>query len=474
VSVVRSASTTLVAQLVSQSLRFGGSIVLARMLDQSQFGLNAMIVAVTTGLYLLSDVGIGASILRSKRDDDAFLHTAFTLNVMRGVLLFFVGTLLSLLLAPAYDEPSLRWWVPLACVQVLLSGMESTKLWTALRSGNPLPMAIIDVVSQVLGLVAATVVAWHTGSVLALITAALVSALVRLVSSHLLPGPTPRLLIDSDARREIFSFGKWVLLSTAFGFVAQRFDVFAIGKLNGFALLGVYGLASQVVMVPWSMTLQLGANLLTPALAAAERSSREELRAELVRTRAWLLPVGALLFVGAATTAPLFFSLAYKPAFHDAGRMVQVLLLPAWWVVLQELATRPLVAISDSRGLAIINGVRVGVTVVTTLVGSSLAGFWGFLGGGVVGNGLGFLFAQWFMHRRALATLRTDLWSAGVMAVVMIMLWWGGPMLAVRLVRMLPVQWPAEGLATLVMGGPLCLLLVGWVWTAAQARRTAQ
>jgi O-antigen/teichoic acid export membrane protein len=467
VSVVRSVSITLVAQLVSQVLRFGGNIVLARMLDQSQFGLNTMIVAVTTGLYLLSDVGIGPAILRSRREDNDFVHTAFTLNAARGLMLFVTGSLLSVVLASAYDEPSLRMWVPLACVQVLISGLDSTNLWSALRRGNPNPMAIIDIVAQVIGLTVAMVVAWHWRNVSALIAAALMASLVRMVGSHLLAGPRPRLHIDSDARREIFSFGKWVLLSTSFGFLAQRFDVFAIGRLNGFAILGVYGIASQVVMVPWSMTLQLGANLMTPALAAAERQSRDHLLAELVRMRALLLPLGALLFVGAATTAPLFFTLAYKPAFHEAGRMTQFLLLPAWWVVLQELATRPLVAISDSKTLAMINGVRVVTTVVATLIGSSWAGFWGFLVGGMMGSAVGLLVAQAWMHKRGLAALRTDFSAALMMTVVMAAMWFVAPALQAQL----PANCPA-GVASVVLGVPVCILLLVRVRQAMRSRNS--
>ena len=56
---LRGTVISLIGQLLTQVLRFGSNIVLTRLLPESAFGINAMIFAVTTGLFLISDVGIG-------------------------------------------------------------------------------------------------------------------------------------------------------------------------------------------------------------------------------------------------------------------------------------------------------------------------------------------------------------------------------------------------------------------------------
>ncbi|HEY1101523.1 MAG TPA: oligosaccharide flippase family protein, partial [Myxococcota bacterium] len=130
---LRGTVISLVGQLGTQVLRFGSNIVLARLLPESAFGINAMVFAVTTGLWLISDVGIGASIIRSEREDRAFLNTAWTLSVLRGAVLFVIGALVGWPAAQFYGEPDLVWLLPLCSVMVLLLASESTGVYVAQR-----------------------------------------------------------------------------------------------------------------------------------------------------------------------------------------------------------------------------------------------------------------------------------------------------------------------------------------------------
>jgi divalent metal cation (Fe/Co/Zn/Cd) transporter len=59
-----------------------------------------------------------------------------------------------------------------------------------------------------------------------------------------------------------------------------------------------------------------------------------------------------------------------------------------WLAFVQEASSRALVASGDGPGLAVSNGLKVAATVVATLVGFKVAGFWGF----VVANSVGALF----------------------------------------------------------------------------------
>src|SRR4051794_31786373 len=80
----------------SQVLRFGSNLVLAKLLFPQAFGLMAIVNGVMQGLVMLSDVGIGQSIIRhNRRDDPEFYNTAWTLQVIRGMLLAIMGVALA-------------------------------------------------------------------------------------------------------------------------------------------------------------------------------------------------------------------------------------------------------------------------------------------------------------------------------------------------------------------------------------------
>src|SRR5204863_421086 len=69
-------------------LRLGSNLILARLLVPEMFGLMALVNTFMMGLQMFSDVGIGPSIIQNRRGDDpAFLNTAWTIQVMRGMAL---------------------------------------------------------------------------------------------------------------------------------------------------------------------------------------------------------------------------------------------------------------------------------------------------------------------------------------------------------------------------------------------------
>lgn len=419
---LRGTVISLIGQLVTQVLRFGSNIILTRLLPESAFGLNAMIFAVTTGLWLISDVGIGASIIRSAREDKAFLNTAWTLSVLRGVILFVIGASLGVPAAAFYNEPDLVWLLPLTSAMVLLLATESTGIYVAHRQLLVGRTMALDVLAQVVALVVSIPVAIATGHVIALVIAAIASALVKQVGSFLvMPSVRPWFAWDKAALKEIFSFGQWIFVSTLFSFVAMRWDVFSLGRLEGFALLGVYGIATQITSVPGQMSLQVTNTVLTPILSEAFRGAKDTLGAALDKARRAYIPAAMLLFLGAATTAPAFFTLVYPEAFHAAGPMAQVLMLTVWLGFLQEASSRAQVASGDGRGLALGNGLRVVVTIVATLVGFEVAGFWGFVAANSVGAIVGVIVTGIRLRGfGAPGVLRADLLATGAFALALL------------------------------------------------------
>ncbi len=358
-------------QLVSQVLRLASNLILTRLLDPDAFGLMAIVVAVTTGLTLVSDVGVWQAIVRSPRGDDRqFLDTAWTLHVGRGFVLFAVACGVAWPASIFYGRSELLWLLPLCASQALFNGLESTKSAQASRHLDVGRIVAMDLTTQVVGLCVSVPVGFLTHSAVALVVASVMSAAVRCGMTHFfLPGPLNRLRWDKTAAVEIFTFGRWVFFSTIFFFIGTRYDVFALGRLEGMGVIGIYGLAQMIVQVPSQMGERVTYSVLLPALSERFRESPARFAADLRHARAILLPAAAVLFLGAAMTAPAFFQLLYRDVYVDAGWMVQFLVVTSWCMFLQESSARALMALGDSAPLAISNFVRVAATVAFTAVG---------------------------------------------------------------------------------------------------------
>jgi O-antigen/teichoic acid export membrane protein len=446
------------SQFASQFLRLVSQIVTAWYLAPAEFGVNGFLVVVTTGLWLVSDVGIGASVVRSARDDDDFVHTAWTLSVVRGAILFVIGTLVAPVAAHLYDEPRLALLLPFSSLMVLFLSAESIQLYTLQRHMQIKRVLLVDLVSQLVGLCLSIPLAIYTHSVWSLAASAVGSSVMRFALSHtVLGGRRPRWRLEKAALGEIFSFGQWIFVSTLLSFLAMRWDGISLPKLQGFALFGLYNVASIVTNVPREIANQVTSMVLTPVLAAAFRASPDELRFRLAASRSAYLPAALFLFLGAATTAPAFFLIAYKnPAFHAAGPLAQLLLVPVWFAFLQEASSRAMVADGDGRGLAFTNGVKVAATIVGTLVGFQAAGFEGFLVGSTVGAFVGVVVVAVRLGQRGLPVLGGEL-AATVVFLVLLAASCGIPVWVAPVVGV-HVAWLTLG-SCVVVCGPLALLV---------------
>src|SRR4030067_2852480 len=106
--VLQSGSWTLLGYGVNQALRLGGNLILTRLLFPEAFGMMAIIQAVAFGAHMLTDVGIGPSVVQKERGNDpAFLNTAWTIQIIRGILVWLALCAMALPIAGLYGEPLL-------------------------------------------------------------------------------------------------------------------------------------------------------------------------------------------------------------------------------------------------------------------------------------------------------------------------------------------------------------------------------
>jgi len=92
----------------SMALRVVNSLVLTRLLMPESFGLMALVTTLVVGISLISDLGLGPSVIQSPRGDEpALLNTVWTLQVLRGIGIFAVSLMLAWPMPLIYHEPRL-------------------------------------------------------------------------------------------------------------------------------------------------------------------------------------------------------------------------------------------------------------------------------------------------------------------------------------------------------------------------------
>jgi O-antigen/teichoic acid export membrane protein len=368
--VLRAGNWIIAGHILGQALRLGTNLVMTRVLVPEMFGIMALANVIMFGLQMISDLGLRQNIVQSQRGNDAvFLNTVWTVQIVRGALLWITTLCLALAIfvlaqwqwwpaGSVYAEPVLPWVIACLAFSALLSGFESTKLATANRNLALGRVTLIELVCQAAALASMLVWASVDRSIWALVIGAMVFGVLKVLLSHVsLPGEGNKLHWNQDAFKEIFGFGKWVFLSSTLSFLAASGDRFLLGGLTDSATLGLYSIALFMVSAFRDVFIKLIGNVALPALGEIVRERPMELKQMYYRLRAPLDAV-TLLATGCLFAAGhLLIVVLYDERYLAAGHMLEVLAI-GLFEVRYSLVVQCLLAIGKPRYLVPITAIR--------------------------------------------------------------------------------------------------------------------
>lgn len=354
----------------TQLMRLATNVVLTRLLAPEVFGVMLLIHSLRTGAELLSDIGIGQSVVRSPHGEHRrFLDVAWTLQVLRGALLSAAGLIAAYPIANLYDRPELASYIAAISPIFLLTGLQSPGLFLAQRRVELHRRAIYDIVNALANSLFAIALAFVIPSVWALIIGLVLGTLFSTALTFVaFRSHRPRLTWDRAHALEIIAFGKWIFLSTAIYFAAISFDrLYFVGVLS-LALAGIYGVARTFSDMLGSLAQRAGALLVFPRVAAMQ-DRLQEAAGRLRSTRRRVLALVAVATGVAVAGADQFILLAYDARYHAAAFMIPILLVGVWFGILSSFADSMLMGCGRPAPGALANGAK----FLTQLVALPLA-----------------------------------------------------------------------------------------------------
>ena len=366
---------------VTQGLRLVSNLILTRLLFPEAFGVMALVSVVLVGLAMFSDMGIGPAISQHENGDDpAFLDTAFSLDVVRGVLLWLLTCVLAWPVAHLYDAPELAQLLPAAGLTLLIAGFNPTRIDTANRHLLLGRVTLLDLLAQVIGIVSMIVLAFALRSVWSLVLGAIIGSLVKLIVMHLwLPGRPNRFQWEPAAGRTLIHFGKWIFLSTACGFLLSQGDKAIFGAYLTKAELGIYNIGWFLASFPVLLAGAISGRILIP-LYRDHHPDRSPDNAVKMRRLRYFLSGGTLSLLALLGLFGLpLVGFLYDPRYQAAGLVVVVMSLVQMPGVIGMTYDQSALAAGDSRNYFLLMALKAGVQTTAFLIGMEMAGLWGAL-----------------------------------------------------------------------------------------------
>lgn len=392
---MRGSMFTLGGYAMGQFLRLASNLILTRLLFPEAFGLMALVAVIMQGLAMFSDVGVSPAIMQSKRGDDQhFLDTAWTIQVVRGALLWLIACVIAIPVSQVYGDPLLAWILPCAGISLLIAGFNPTRMDTANRHLLLGRLTGLDLAAQTASLVIAVVLAWYLQSVWALVISGIASATILLLLYNLfLPGQSNRFKWEREAAAELISFGKWIFLSTICGFLYMQGDKLLLGKYLPLDQFGVYNIGFFLASFPLLMGGVLTRKMLIPLYRERPPAENAENYRKLQKMRFLLTATMIAMTGGISAAGVVLIDFLYDPRYAMAGAVVVLIAamqIPQILVLTYEQAS---LAAGDSRRFFVLSAARAVLTLGCLFAGLAYAGLFGAL----VGQGIAGLAAYPFV-----------------------------------------------------------------------------
>ncbi len=359
-SASRGAAVTLIGQGARIALLLAGVVVLARLLAPQDYGLLAMVLAVTGVAEVVRDFGLGSAAVQARTLSRGQRGNLFWLSTGIGIALALVVLAASPLLATFYDEPRLQPIAAVLSLTFVLNGVMTqykADLQRRLRFGT---LTGLELGGQAVGLATGVALALGGAGYWALVAQQVVQLAAQLVALLVVCRWLPGRWARDEPVRPFVSFGANLVGGQMLAYASNNVDSVVIGSTLGPGPLGLYNRAFQLLVLP---LYQINAPITRVALPVLSRlvDDPPRYRQFLLTGQTAMLNLVSAILAFAAAQAPSVVLVALGPRWLETAGLFQVLAIAGfftmagyacYWVYLSQglthqhlrlsLVTRPL------------------------------------------------------------------------------------------------------------------------------------
>ena len=291
-------------------------VVLAAMLGPTAFGLLGIALVTINAIKRFSRLGFSEALIQQKDENvDAYLNTAWSMQVLRGLALAAITFLAAPLIASVFGEPEATPILRVIAISPLLEGLHNPGIVYFRKNLEFHKQFVYQLSGSILNFVVALVIAFFVvESVWALVAGYVIADATRLVASYLLHDHRPRPSLDLDLARELFGYGKWITGSGAVLFLINEGDDAVVGVLLSATALGLYQTGYRLGKAPSREVTQIVSSVLFPAYSKLQEDIDALRRAFLQTVRITTLlsfPIGVGVVVVARPFVEAFMGQAW-------------------------------------------------------------------------------------------------------------------------------------------------------------------
>lgn len=317
---------TAISAIANVTIQLMQLAALGRLLEPSDFGLMAMMMVVVALATSIADFGVGNYIVQISTLSMQFFRRLFALSLTLSIALSAVVAGAAPWFATYYGSPRLADLLPYLGLVIVTSAISQVYFAVLQRALRFRLIAIGDVVSASIGLVVSVGLAWFGYGVWSLIAGQLALNLGKAIMYYL-PARTALKHAPSSCEERIVNalrFGYFQLGERILNFVGWNLDKIIIGKMLGATSLGIYSVAYQLVIRPFSVLNPIFTRVSLPVFSRIKEDDARLRRGYLDVLRVIAL-ISFPVYIGISISAPAIVYILLGERWAAAAPLVSVL-----------------------------------------------------------------------------------------------------------------------------------------------------
>ena len=309
-------------KLLDRGLALISTLVLARILVPSDFGMIAMAASLIAVLDLFGAFGLDVALIQRQGATPEHFNTAWTLNIATSSLIATLMLAFAWPMSLFYSEPRLTAVVCCLAISSFVQGFENIGVVTFRKEMN-FHQEFFFLLGKRIAMVCLTIgLALALHSYWAMVFGMIFGRVTGVALSYALHPYRPRLSLAK--LHDFFGFSKWVFLQNVLYFLKERSSDFIVGRFAGPHALGVFNVSTEIASMPGTELIAPINRAIVPAYALLANDPAA-LRREYLSVMSVVCVVAIPAVTGIASVAPFLVSAVLGPKWADASVILALL-----------------------------------------------------------------------------------------------------------------------------------------------------
>lgn len=318
------------AKGIFQVIAFLGTVVVARLLDPSDYGLIALAGMWTVSLTLLTEMGLGAAIVQFRNLDERELNLCFWMSWGASLIGYGVLYVLAPVIETWFAVPRLSEVLRVVSGSVPLTGLRIVPDSLLRKSIALDKVTQVEIIALLVSLPLQVGLAVAGAGVWALVAGIVTTHLVSTIMTFAFVDWRPSLNWGSSRFKNFLNYSAAMAGRNVCWGIYEQIDIFILGKLSGDVTLGFYSMAKQIALLPVHKVSVVVNQLATPVMAGLQHDTNQ-MRVALFRQFRLVACLTMPLCMGIAIVADDFVHLVLTDKWMPAVPTLRVLCFYSAW-----------------------------------------------------------------------------------------------------------------------------------------------